>query len=112
MTNEDKDNLISLKDFVAREMFFREKRGISARELSLRLEKHDSYINKLESVGFVVPITVAYKMIEALGISKSEFFADDYKNYKINEEIYNLIKNMSEDSKLSILNIIKNMKTN
>ncbi len=110
MNFEEIEDLKLIQDFALRENFFRIKSGLSARELSLRLGKHPSYINALEAKGFAMPITIVYKMIRELGVTTEQFFADDYKNYNKNNEIYNLIKNMSEASKDSVLAIIKNMK--
>ncbi len=58
-----------------------------------------------------MPITVVYKMINEFGISKEQFFSNNYQTYEKDNELYTLIKNMSEESKESVLNIIKNMKT-
>lgn len=107
MDFEEKEEKKVIQDVVAREFYFRDKSGLSARELSLRLGKHDSYINKLESLGFVLPITVVYKMANEFGISKEEFFADDYKSYQKDLELYSLIKKLPDEVKESLVNLLR-----
>ncbi len=46
MNLEEKEDLEIIKDIALREYYFRNKLKLSARELSLRLNKHSSYINQ------------------------------------------------------------------
>lgn len=87
--------------------FFRNKAKLSVRELSLRIGKHDSYINKLENQGFNLSIDMLLKIIEALNVSVEEFFSDNFATYSTDKDITNIIKNLTPDKKQNLLNFIK-----
>ena len=96
-----------MKDVIQRIGYFRNKANLSARELSLRLGKHDGYINKLESKDFNLPTSMLLEILEALEITPAEFFADDYANYKYDKEILDLLKTMSKEKRDNLLLFIK-----
>lgn len=96
-----------ITDLPQRVNYFRNKAGISASELSFQLNKHSGYISKLESIDFNVPSSVLMEIINILGVSGEEFFAEDYKNYSINRELYNLILSLPQDKKQTLLNFLK-----
>lgn len=73
---------MEMKELIQRIGYFRNKLNLSARELSLRLGKHDGYINKLESKDFNLPTQMLLEIIEVLEITPAEFFADNYADYK------------------------------
>ena len=98
---------MEMKDVIQRIGYFRNKANLSARELSLRLGKHDGYINKLESKDFNLPTSMLLEILEALEITPAEFFADDYANYKNDKEILDLLKTMSKDKRENLLSFIK-----
>ena len=99
---------MEMKDVIQRIGYFRNKAKLSARELSLRLGKHEGYINKLESKDFNLPTYMLLDIIEALEITPAEFFADDYSNYENDKEILDLLKTMSKDKRENLLSFIKN----
>ena len=94
-------------DIIDRINFFRVKRGLSARELSLRIGKHEGYVNKLECYDFTLPVPVMCEIIDALQVSMEEFFDPDYKNYHVNKEIVELLQNMSAEKRESLLKFLK-----
>ena len=98
---------MEMKDVIQRIGYFRNKAKLSARELSLRLGKHEGYINKLESKDFNLPTTMLLEIIETLEITPAEFFADDYTNYENDKEILDLLKTMSKDKRENLLSFIK-----
>lgn len=99
---------MEMKDVIQRIGYFRNKAKLSARELSLRLGKHEGYINKLESKDFNLPTYMLLDIIEALQITPAKFFADDYTNYENDKEILDLLKTMSKDKRENLLSFIKN----
>ena len=99
---------MEMKDVIQRIGYFRNKAKLSARGLSLRLGKHEGYINKLESKDFNLPTYMLLDIIEALEITPAEFFADDYANYENDKEILDLLKTMSKDKRENLLSFIKN----
>lgn len=98
---------MDMSDIIQRIGYFRNKANLSARELSLRIGKHEGYINKLESKDFNLPTSVLLEIIECLNITPEEFFAENYATYKINIELYNLIRNLPESKRTSLIEFIK-----
>lgn len=98
---------MEMKEVIQRIGYFRNKLNLSARELSLRLGKHDGYINKLESKDFNLPTQMLLEIIEVLEITPAEFFADNYADYKKNKEILELIENMPSEKKSGLIAFIK-----
>lgn len=98
---------MSIYDVIERIGYFRNRANLSARELSLRIGKHEGYINKLESKDFNLPTKILLEIIEALNISCEEFFASNYSSYKIDNELFVTIRNLSDDRKENLLNFIK-----
>ncbi len=99
---------MEINEIIQRIGYFRNKANLSARELSLRIEKHEGYINKLESKDFNLPTNMLLKIINALNITPAEFFADNYISYKNDKEILDLLKSMPNDKKENLLLFIKN----
>lgn len=98
---------MEIKDLILRIAYFRNKQNLSARELSLRIGKHEGYINKLESKDFNLSAEVLLTIIDALNISCEEFFADNFMTFKRDKEINNFFKNLSDDSKNIVLSLMK-----
>lgn len=65
---ENQENLIE------RIGYFRNEAQLSARELSLRIDKNAAYINHFESGRFYIGVPVLTGVLEALDISFEEFF--------------------------------------
>ena len=86
--------------------FFRNKKGLSARELSYRLGKHDGYINKLESKEFNLPGDMLLKIMEELDVSPEEFFSDNYREYSIDSELRKLYEELDEERKQALIKLL------
>ena len=67
------------KDIINRLVYFRKLKGYSARTLSLMIDKHDTYIGKLEAQQFNMSMDTFLDIIDALDITLDEFFATDLK---------------------------------
>ncbi|MDR1917504.1 MAG: helix-turn-helix domain-containing protein [Christensenellaceae bacterium] len=76
-----------MKKIITRIGYFRTQKNLSARELSLRIGKHDTYINTLESKDFNLPVNALLEIIDALGITCEEFFANDFSNFQKNKAV-------------------------
>ena len=98
------------KDIINRIRYFRNEKQLSARELSLRLDKSDTYINKLESRDFNLPVSMLLEIIKELEITPDEFFADNYRTYNQDKEMANVFMGLSADSKNTIMDLMKRMK--
>lgn len=98
---------MELKDVIKRIRYFRNEKKLSARELSLMIGKNVNYINRLECGGFNLPNEMVLKIIDALEISPSQFFAENYQNYDLDNDLYNLIRAMPITQKQSLLEFLK-----
>ena len=83
---------------------------MSARALSLQIDKHSGYIGKLECQDFNLSAEALLEIIDTLGIEVDEFFADNYATYKQDKELNDIFKGLSPDSKKTILDLMKNLK--
>ena len=84
---------MDLDILVQRIGYFRNKKNLSARELSLLIGKHGGYINKLESKDFNLPTSVLLKILETLNVSCEEFFAENFMTYKTDKELASTFEN-------------------
>lgn len=100
---------MNIKEIIKRINYFRNRKNMSARALSDAIDKSENYINRLENVGINLPITVLLEIINALEISPEEFFSSNFRTYRNDNELYNLIKDMPEDKKQSLTNFIKHI---
>ena len=79
------------KDFSLRLAQLREKKGVSARDMSLSMGQNPGYINNIESGKSMPSLIGIFYICDYLGITPSEFFDMDAQNpTKLNEIIANL----------------------
>ena len=79
------------KDFSLRLAQLREKKGVSARDMSLSMGQNPGYINNIESGKSMPSLTGIFYICDYLGITPSEFFDIETQNpTKLNEIIANL----------------------
>ena len=101
---------MDLNELVQRIRYFRNKINLSARELSLRIGKSETYINQVECRNFTVSLPVLFEIIEALEITCAEFYSDNYVAYKQDKEILDTLNALPAERKNSFLDLIKNTK--
>ena len=90
--------------------YFRNKANLSARELSLQLDKSIAYIAKFENGDFSIPTEVLINAIEICGGKIEEFFWEDIRKYNEQKELINNYEKLSNESKETIKNLIRNLK--
>lgn len=79
------------KDFSLRLAQLREKKGVSARDMSLSMGQNPGYINNIESGKSMPSLTGIFYICDYLGITPSEFFDMEVQNpTKLNEITENL----------------------
>ena len=79
------------KEFSLRLAQLREKKGVSARDMSLSMGQNPGYINNIESGKSMPSLTGIFYICDYLGITPSEFFDMEVQNpTKLNEIIENL----------------------
>lgn len=100
---------MELNEIINRISWLRNREGLSARELSLRIGKNEAYINRLEyRKNFEPSISVINDIVEACNSSLEEFFYYDMNQYSKDQEIIDLLKHASSITKESIINLLKN----
>lgn len=98
---------MELKDIISRVGYFRNKANLSARALSLNIDKNPAYITKMEAGEFEPSMKVILEIIEACGITPEEFFYEDINSYKLDKENLSIIKNLSEHKKSALKELLK-----
>ena len=95
------------KEFALRLSSLRNKRDVSAREMSLTIGQNQGYINHIENGGALPSIPVFFYICEYLGITPSEFFDIDNNNP---EKLKSIIENLKKlnDSQLEIVEKLTN----
>ena len=101
---------MDLDILVQRIGYFRNKKNLSARELSLRIEKNEAYINHLESSKFNIKVSVLLDILRELDITCTEFFSDNYATYKQDKEILDVLNALPAERKNAFLDLMKNTK--
>lgn len=88
----------------------RNKKGVSARNMSLSIGQSENYINVIEN-GYSLPsMTVFFYICEYLGITPKEFFDDKSNKPKLIKEIVLILEKMSDNQLENILSFIQNFK--
>lgn len=95
------------KDLITRLSYFRTKRNLSAREVSLRLGYSESWFYRVEAGHIDINISTLFALMELLEITPQELFYYDVRKYDEDKEILGLVINMSEEEKEAMCKIIK-----
>lgn len=82
------------KDFSLRLAKLREKKGVSARDMSLSIGQNPGYINNIESGKALPSMSAFFYICEYLGVTPAEFFASEIRSpekiRKISEDLVSL----------------------
>ena len=98
---------MGLLEIIERISAIRTKANLSARELSLRIGKIESYINRLEyRKNFEPSISVISAIAEACGSSLEEMFYYDISQYSKDKELIMLLKKCNEKKKQAIIDLL------
>ncbi|MBE5746492.1 MAG: helix-turn-helix transcriptional regulator [Clostridiales bacterium] len=98
---------MDLNNIIERIGYFRNKANLSARALSLNIDKNPAYITKLEAGEFEPSMRVILEIIQACNITPEEFFSENIDTYKLDKETLNIIKNLPENKKLALKELLK-----
>ena len=88
----------------------RTRAGLSARELSGRIGKSKAYIAKFDNGDLAMPSEVLLDAIEACDSTPEEFFFEDFSEYREAKEMFELYKNLSNENKVRVKDLMKNLK--
>jgi len=97
------------KDFSLRLAQLREKKGVSARDMSLSIGQNPGYINNIESGKSMPSLSGIFYICEYLEITPSEFFDIESQNPTILNGIVKDLKKLN-DKQLDIISaLVKNL---
>lgn len=97
------------KDFAIRLARLREKKGVSARDMSLSIGQNPGYINNIETGKSKPSLEGFFFICEYLGISPSEFFDTDSQNPSKLDSIINDMKKLNDEQLETIGTLVKNL---
>ncbi len=97
------------KDFALRLAQLREKKNVSAREMSLAIGQNAGYINNIESGKSLPSLPGIFYICDYLGISVGEFFDLEAKNPTKLDAIIKDLKKLDDQQLDNIANLIKGL---
>lgn len=97
------------KDFALRLAQLREKKNVSAREMSLSIGQNAGYINNIESGKSLPSLPGIFYICDYLGISVGEFFDLETKNPTKLDAIIKDLKKLDDQQLDTIANLIKGL---
>ena len=97
------------KDFAIRLARLREKKGVSARDMSLSIGQNPGYINNIETRKSKPSLDGIFFICEYLGISLSEFFDTESNNPSRLTEITKDMKKLNDQQLEIIATLIKDL---
>ncbi len=98
------------KDFALRLSQLREKKGVSAREMSLAIGQNAGYINNIESGKSLPSLTGIFYICEYLQIPEREFFDLQSVNPSKLDELIKDLKKLDDAQLDAIAKLVKVMK--
>ena len=97
------------KDFALRLAQLREKKNVSAREMSLAIGQNAGYINNIESGKSLPSLPGIFYICDYIGISVGEFFDLEAKNPTKLDAIIKDLKKLDDQQLDTIANLIKGL---
>ena len=97
------------KDFALRLAQLREKKNVSAREMSLAIGQNPGYITNIESGKSLPSLMGIFYICDYLGISVCEFFDLDTKNPTKLNDIISDLKKLDDHQLDSIANLVRGL---
>ena len=97
------------KAFSLRLAQLREKKGVSARDMSLSIGQNAGYINNIESGKSMPSLSGFFYICEYLGISPSDFFDVNTKNPTRLNELMEDLKRLNDKQLETITALVKDI---
>ena len=97
------------KDFSLRLAQLREKKGVSARDMSLSMGQNPGYINNIESGKSMPSLTGIFYICDYLGITPSEFFDMESDNPTKMKDVLMDLKRLDDQQLETISKLIKDI---
>ncbi len=97
------------KDFSLRLAQLREKKGVSARDMSLSMGQNPGYINNIESGKSMPSLSGIFYICDYLGVTPSEFFDMEVQNPTRLKEIVANLKRLDDRQLDMISSLVKDI---
>lgn len=97
------------KEFSKRLASLREKKGVSARDMSLSIGQNPGYINNIETGKSMPSLSGFFYICEYLGITPSAFLDSENENPACFAELFRDLKRLNDQQLANITSIIKDM---
>ena len=97
------------KDVALRLARLREKKGVSARDMSLSIGQNPGYINNIETGKSKPSLEGIFFICEYLGITPSEFFDMDSANPSKANELFEIAKHLSIEQLDNLISLAKGL---
>ena len=97
------------KDFALRLAQLREKKGVSARDMSLSMGQNPGYINNIESGKSLPSLTRIFYICDYLEVTPSEFFDLESKNPTKLDSIIKDLKHLDDKQLDTISTLVKDL---
>jgi len=97
------------KDVALRLARLREKKGVSARDMSLSIGQNPGYINNIETGKSKPSLEGIFFICEYLGITPSEFFDMDSTNPSKANELFEIAKRLSNEQLDNLIALAKGL---
>jgi transcriptional regulator with XRE-family HTH domain len=98
------------KDFSLRLAQLREKKGVSARDMSLSMGQNPGYVNNIETGKSMPSLTGIFYICDYLGITPSEFFDTGVSNPNKIDAIVQDLRMLDETALDTIAAVVKNFR--
>ena len=97
------------KDFAMRLARLREKKGVSARDMSLSIGQNAGYINNIETGKSKPSLDGIFYICEYLGVTPSEFFDMDSPNPSKLDAIVRDLKQLNDEQLDTIAALVRGL---
>lgn len=97
------------KDFAIRLARLREKKGVSARDMSLSIGQNPGYINNIETGKSKPSLDGIFFICEYLGITPCEFFDTESSNPSKLDNIIKDLKKLNDQQLEAVASVIKEL---
>lgn len=101
---------ISYDDVINRIGYFRTKANLSLRETSLRLGYNPQFMKTIESKNIELKVKTLLDFCDIVDISIEDFFYLGKEYNKEDKNVLSLYKNLSQESKNTIIDLMKKLK--
>ena len=97
------------KDFSLRLSKLREKKGVSARDMSLSIGQNPGYINNIETGKSMPSLAGIFYICDYLGITPAEFFDTESDNPARLKELIGYLKLLDAEQLENVTAIVKSL---